>query len=96
MPRDVLHAVAGRDRPVDHLVAAGEVWLAGDCHHAALLVAGAPDSLNIFKQARLPYLFPVSVTRNRPGSNNTFGNDKELNTEVQRHPVHPRVGGCLR
>ena len=32
------------------------------------------------------------------GSKNTSGNDKELNAdaEVQRSPVHPRVGGCLR
>ena len=29
-------------------------------------------------------------------SNNTSDNDKELNAEVQRRPVHPRDGGCLR
>ena len=25
-----------------------------------------------------------------------MGNNKELNAEVQRRPVHPRVEGCLR
>ena len=32
---------------------------------------------------------PIKIRR---GSNNTSGNDKELNAEVQRCHVHPRVG----
>ena len=61
------------------------------------------SSMTVTGRSHTPQVSILSCMRDHmeassKGSDNTSasGKDNELNAEVQRRPVHPRVGGCLR